>query len=100
MFLLDGGGWVYIRGRPSREWRIVLPRKLKSSAAAPAHPLPAAAAAASGELVAVRVNGVRCEQSRVAGPVHVGYQFWRRLELDSILEKAGLSEGARRLTLN
>ena len=29
----------------------------------------------------------------------MGYQFWRRLELDSILGKAGLSAGARRLSL-
>jgi transposase len=69
--------------------------KVKSAAAQ--HP--SAPATAPGELVAVRVEGVRCEESREAGPVHVGCQFWRRLELDSILDKAGLSEGARRLTL-
>jgi transposase len=72
--------------------------KVRSSAAAPSPPL-AGAAAANGELVAVRVDGVRCEESREAGPVHVGCQFWRRLEVDPILDKAGLSEGARRLTL-
>ena len=71
---------------------------MKSSAAAPSQPLPRAAAA-DEEVVAVRVEGVRCEDSREAGPVHVGCQFWRRLELDVILGKAGLSEGARRLTL-
>jgi len=72
--------------------------KVKSSAVAPSQRLPGAAAA-DEELVAVRVDGVRCEESREAGPVHVGCQFWRRLEVDPILEKAGLSEGARRLTL-
>lgn len=72
--------------------------KVKSAAAAPSQPLPGATTAQE-ELVAVRVEGVRCEESREAGPVHVGCQFWRRLELDSILEKAGWSEGARRLTL-
>jgi transposase len=72
--------------------------KVKSAAAAPSPP-PPGAAAANGELVAVRVDGVRCEESREAGPVHVGCQFWRRLEVDPILDKAGLSEGARRLTL-
>jgi transposase len=72
--------------------------KVKSSAAAQnLHNPPAPAA--QDDLVAVRVDGVRCEQSREAGPAHVGCQFWRRLELDSILDKAGLSEGARRLTL-
>jgi hypothetical protein len=72
--------------------------KVKSSAATLSQ-RPPGAAAADGELVAVRVDGVRCEESREAGPVHVGCQFWRRLEVDPILEKAGLSEGARRLTL-
>ena len=38
------------------------------------------------------------EESREAGPVHVGYQFWRRLGIDAILEQAGLSERARQLS--
>ena len=71
--------------------------KVKSSPTAPPGGLPAAAA--GDELVTVRVDGVRCEESREAGPVHVANQFWRRLELDAILEQAGLSAGARRLTL-
>jgi len=69
--------------------------KVKSTAAAG----PSGGPATDGERITVRVDGVRCEASREAGPVHVGCQFWRRLEVDSILEKAGLSEGARRLTL-
>lgn len=80
--------------------------KVKSSPGVPPQPqtlpqpLPLPGATATNhELVAVLVDGVRCDQSREAGPVHVGYQFWRRLELDSILEKVGLSQGARRLTL-
>jgi transposase len=48
--------------------------------------------------LAVRIDQVCTEASREAGPVHVGYQFWRRLGLDSILEQAGLSERARHLT--
>ncbi|HSM79186.1 MAG TPA: IS1634 family transposase [Bryobacteraceae bacterium] len=70
--------------------------KVRSSASAPPRHLPAAA---GDERVAVRVEGVRCEESREAGPVHVGCQFWRRLQLDTILAQAGLSEGARRLSL-
>ncbi len=70
--------------------------KVRSSAPAPTLQPPAAA---TDELVSVRVEGVRCEQSREAGPVHVAYQFWRRLGLDTILAQAGLSEGACRLSL-
>src|SRR6266536_1810175 len=50
-------------------------------------------------LLPVRIDGVRCEQSREAGPVHVGCQFWQRLGLEKILASAGLSEGTRSLTL-
>jgi len=70
--------------------------KVRSSASAPPRHLPAAS---GDERVAVRVEGVRCEESREAGPVHVGCQFWRRLQLDTILAQAGLSAGARRLSL-
>jgi len=74
--------------------------KVKASSSVVSEPPPLSDdATASPELIAVRIDGVRCEQSREAGPVHVGCQFWHRLELDSILETAGLSKGARHLTL-
>ena len=47
------------------------------------------------ELVTIRTDEVRTEESHEAGPVHVGHQIWRRLEVDRILEGAGLSERAR-----
>lgn len=50
------------------------------------------------EKIAVLTGAVRSEESREAGPVHVGYQFWRRLGIDAILEQAGLSERARQLS--
>jgi transposase len=50
------------------------------------------------EKIAVLTGAVRSEQSREAGPVHVGYQFWQRLGIDAILEQAGLRERARQLT--
>jgi transposase len=55
-------------------------------------------AAAESNLMAVHIDQVRTEESREAGPVHVGYQFWRRLGVDAILAKAGLSERTRQLT--
>ncbi|HTS30140.1 MAG TPA: hypothetical protein VMH81_29920, partial [Bryobacteraceae bacterium] len=51
----------------------------------------------SATLLSVLVDQVRTQESREAGPVHVGYQFWRRLGLDSILDQAGLSERVRQL---
>jgi transposase len=50
-----------------------------------------------GEVVAVQADGVRVEESREAGPVHVGLQFWRRLGLEEILREAGLDARRRQL---
>ena len=58
---------------------------------------PAASGRVSG-LVAVHVDRVRTEECREAGPVHVGYQFWLRLGVDTILTNAGLSQRARQVT--
>lgn len=51
----------------------------------------------SGDLVSVRTDDVAMEDLRSAGAVHVGYQFWRRLELDRVLAEAGLKERTRQL---
>src|SRR5438067_9815933 len=59
---------------------------------------PSLATVSSSDLLAVYVDQVRTEESREAGPVHVGYQFWLRLGLDGILTQAGLGERARQLT--
>ena len=47
----------------------------------------------------IRVDPTRVatERHREAGPVHVGHQFWRRLDLDRILRDCGLSAAAQRL---
>lgn len=50
------------------------------------------------DVVGVHVTGVRTEHHREAGAVHVGYQFWKRLELDRILAGVGLGKRARELT--
>jgi len=52
----------------------------------------------NADLVAVHTDRVSTERPRIAGPVHVGYQFWRRLALDDNLTAVGLSDRARILT--
>src|ERR1017187_1240089 len=54
--------------------------------------------ATNSDRLAVHVDQVRTEESREAGPVHAGYQFWQRLGLDAILAQAGLSERVRQLS--
>ena len=48
-----------------------------------------AAPGSGGELIKVDPSRVSTERHREAGPVHVGYQFWQRLELDRILRDCG-----------
>jgi transposase len=55
-------------------------------------------ASAADDLVAVRADRVRIERPRTAGPVHVGYEFWKRLGLDEILRGLGFHPRAMQLT--
>jgi transposase len=75
--------------------------KSRSRRRGPEPPRPAAPPEPTPEQVdkiAVLPDQVRVEECREAGPVHVGYQFWRRLHLDEILTQAGLSERARQIS--
>ena len=60
-------------------------------------PPPAPLPANRGALIKVDPTRVATERHREAGPVHVGYQFWQRLELDRILRDCGLSATVLRL---
>jgi transposase len=72
--------------------------KVQSARASSLAEEPTRRTAADSDLLAVHVDQVRTEESREAGPVHVGYQFWLRLGLDDILAQAGFSERVRQLT--
>src|SRR6266705_2665181 len=48
--------------------------------------------------VTVEPDQVQVEQAREAGPVHVGHQLWGQLGMNRILQEAGLSARACRLT--
>src|SRR2546425_11171052 len=52
----------------------------------------------SGSTVTVEADKIEIEQAREAGPVHVGHQLWSQLGMNRILQEAGLSERACRLT--
>lgn len=56
-----------------------------------------AARRAGGGLIEIDPSRVSSERHREAGPVHVGYQFWQRLELDRILRECGLAQTVQRL---
>jgi transposase len=52
----------------------------------------------SRSTVTIEPDKVQVEQAREAGPVHVGLQLWRQLGIKQILQEAGLSSRASRLT--
>jgi transposase len=51
------------------------------------------------DLVAIHTDRVDKKDERAAGPVHVGWEFWKRLGVDEILRAAGLDAPTRLLTL-
>src|SRR6266702_8066603 len=52
----------------------------------------------SASAITVEADRVQVEQAREAGPVHVGHQLWGQLGMNRILQEAGLSTRACRLT--
>ncbi len=56
------------------------------------------AAPDESDLVRIHTDRVETEALREAGPVHVGHQMWKKLDVDGVLAEAGLSPPARQLT--
>ena len=73
-------------------------RRVRERREAEADSAAARTASPHAELINIDPSRVSTERHREAGPVLVGYQFWRRLELDRILAGCGLSETVRRLS--
>jgi len=74
--------------------RQVRQRQVRGTPSRRAQPAPAA----TDDLVAVHADRVRIERPRPGGPVHVGYEFWKRLGLDEILRGLGFQPRALQLT--
>src|SRR6266581_3243524 len=52
----------------------------------------------SASAITVEADRIEIEEAREAGPEHVGHQLWRQLGMNRILQEAGLSQRACRLT--
>ena len=52
---------------------------------------PGGPATDGAEYIAIDPNRVTTEHHREAGPVHVGYQFWKRLGLGDLLRELGIA---------
>jgi transposase len=75
--------------RQVQEQRIATPRKSIDASSDPAQ---------RTDLVTVHADRVTATHHRTAGPVHVGFQFWKRMEFDVILGRLGFSLKAIQLT--
>jgi len=59
---------------------------------------PLAGETAVPDVVPVKTSGVKCQDLRKAGPLHVGHQVWQWLNMDEVLKSVGISAPARKLT--
>ena len=50
------------------------------------------------DVVPVKTSGVKCQDLRKVGPLHVGHQMWQRLQMEAVLKAVGISAPARKLT--
>ncbi len=50
------------------------------------------------DVVPVKTSGVKCQDLRKVGPLHVGHQIWQRLQMEAVLKAVGISAPARKLT--
>lgn len=94
---LVGQAHLFSQPDPEVEQIVRQVRQRRSHAADPG-PQAAPPPPADGELIAVHADRIAMTHVRSAGPVHVGFQFWKRLELDAILHRHGFSSRAIQLT--
>jgi transposase len=71
-------------------------RQTKASPAELAEPLTGEVAVP--DVVPVKTSGVKCQDLRKVGPLHVGHQMWQRLQMEAVLKAVGISAPARKLT--
>lgn len=68
------------------------------SGAPPSGPLPSSVPPPIPDVIPVKASGVRFQDAREAGPLHVGHQMWQRLQMDAVLKAVGVAAPARALT--
>jgi transposase len=92
-------GQANLFGQPDPEVEpIVRQVRQRQAHAADQDPQAAPSAPADGELIAVHADRIAMTDVRSAGPVHIGFQFWKRLGLEAILHRLGFSPRAIQLT--
>jgi transposase len=78
--------------------QIVRQVRQRQAGSSPQDPNSAPQSDPGGDLVAVHSDRIAITQVRSAGPTHIGFQFWKRLDLEAILQRHGFSTRAIQLT--
>ena len=92
-------GQINLFSNPDPEVERIVHQVRDRQARSAAHPVEIVRnAELTTDLVTVHSDGVTAAHHRSAGPVHVGFQFWKRLELDVILQRLGFTARAIQLT--
>jgi len=95
---LGGQDGLFPDARVDQAVRRVREREAKVGVAEAETESPLTGELAIPDTVAVKPSGVRTQDLREAGPLHVGHQMWQRLQLDAILKAAKLAVPVRQLT--
>lgn len=78
--------------------QIVRQVRQRQAGSSPQDPNSAPQSDLGGDLVSVHSDRIAITQVRSAGPTHIGFQFWQRLELEALLQRHGFSTRAIQLT--
>jgi len=92
------GGQQSLFPDPRVDHAVAKIRERQAKAAPVALEDPLSGETAVPEVVPVKTSGVKCQDLRKAGPLHVGHQMWQRLQMDAVLKAVGISAPARKLT--
>lgn len=95
---LGGQDGLFPDARVDQAVRRVRERQARTSVSEPEAESPMTGEMAIPDTLTVKPSGVRTQDLREAGPLHVGHQMWQRLQLDAILKAAKLAAPVRQLT--
>jgi len=91
-------GQAHLFSNPDPEVEQIIRQIRTRQARTPQPPAGSLAEPGSADLISVHTDSLAMTQPRSAGPLHIGFQFWKRLGLDAILRRHGFSTRAIQLT--
>jgi transposase len=91
-------GQAHLFSNPDPEVEQIVRQIRTRQAHTPQSPAGSLPESGPADLISVHTDSIAMSQPRSAGPLHIGFQFWKRLGLDAILQRHGFSPRAIQLT--